>query len=129
MFQNLFLVFCVLCFAQNPFLQDACFKYSAQIICFLNWTAFLYKFAYARGRAAREAEHAAREAEHAAETAEFTDRITQYVRDLKVSHEEEIAEFTSCMTQLEQHCQNVSNNFEAVVAASANGCKVVWRGR
>ena len=103
MFQNLCLVFCALYVAQNPFLQDACFKYSPQIMCFLVWTALLYKFAYARGRAAREAEHAAREAEHAVE----------------------IAEFQSCITQLVQHCQNVSNNFEAVAAASANGCKVV----
>ena len=97
MFQNLCLVCCALCFAQNPFLQDACFKYSPQIMCFLVWTALLYKVAYARGRAAREAEHAA-----------------------------EIAEFQSCITQLVQHCQNVSNNFEAVAAASANGCTIVW---
>ena len=55
MFQNFCLVVCALCFAQNPFLQDACFKYSAQIMCFLVWTAPLYKFAYARGhRAAHE---------------------------------------------------------------------------
>ena len=97
MFQNLCLLFCALYFAQNPFLQDACFKYSPQIMCFLVWTALLYKFAYARGRAAREAEH-----------------------------EAEIAEFKLCITQLVQHCQNVSNNFEAVAAASANGCKIVW---
>ena len=55
MFQNLCLVFCALYVAQNPFLQDACFKYSPQIMCFLVWTALLYKFAYARGhRAAHE---------------------------------------------------------------------------
>ena len=82
-----------------------------QNLCFLVWTALLYKFAYARGRAAREAEHAAREAEHAAREAE---------------HAAEIAEFQSCITQLVQHCQNVSNNLDTVAAVSANGCKVVW---
>ena len=56
MFQNLCLVFCALYVAQNPFLQNS-LEYSPQIICFLVWTALLYKFAYTRGRAAREAEH------------------------------------------------------------------------
>ena len=106
---SLALVFCALWFAQNPFLQDACFKYSAQIICFLNWTAFLYNFAYARGRAAREAEHAA---EHAAEIAE---------------HEAKIAEFKDCITRLVQHYDNVSNTVRQVAAVSANGCTIVWK--
>ena len=88
---SLALVFCALWFAQNPFLQDACFKYSAQIICFLNWTAFLYKFAYARGRAAREAEHAA-------EMAAFKREREQYVLRLKETHVSEIDELDLCIT-------------------------------
>ena len=116
---SLALVFCALWFAQNPFLQDACFKYSAQIICFLNWTAFLYKFAYARGRAAREAEHVA-------ETAAFKREREQYVLRLKETHVAEIDELDLCITQLTQHYNNVSNTVRQVAAVSANGCTIVW---